>query len=414
MERATAKTGDRVVLGTALALGLVLTGHGGLAQVQDRAASTPAPVTVAFELVVEDPNGHPVTDLRLEEVEVVQDATRQEVRTFVAGPRPGHYELTYAPRSGKAGGVTVQVTRRGAKVRGPDGPRLEPRVILALSPLEAELTEVLEARAGARDLVVDVGVLRFEPLAGGVRHAVAVEIPLSALRFERGPEGARARLQVLARVRDAADPASRQHVTLDQVVEATAPTAIAVQRLVWTGTIVIGPGPHTIDVLIRDPVAERATTRTLAVDVPPPTDGLRLSSVVLLRPRSFFFLRDRAEGDDPLVYQGAPLMPTLELGLTAGVDTSVRFYVALYPAAGNPERVTLKAELLRDGTKVGEGPIELPKPEASGEVRYVGLLPTRSFPAGSYVLRLVAQQGATTAADEVPFVLSPEGPAIRR
>ena len=56
--------------------------------------------------------------------------------------------------------------------------------------------------------------------------------------------------------------------------------------------------------LVRDPAANRATTRTLAVEVPPPADGLRVSSVALLRPRSFFFLRDQVEGDDPLVYQG--------------------------------------------------------------------------------------------------------------
>ena len=193
--------------------------HAGLAQVGDRAASATPPVIVAFELVVEDAKGNPVTDLKPEEVEVVQDATRQSARTFQAGPRPGHYELSYAPLSGKAGGVTVRVTRRGAVARGPDGPGLKPRLIPALSPLEAELTGVLEARAGAGDLACDVAVLRFEPVASGVRHAVAVEIPLSELRFERIPAGGLGRLQVLARVRAAADPQVRQHVTLDQALE---------------------------------------------------------------------------------------------------------------------------------------------------------------------------------------------------
>ena len=407
-------TGNRLPLEAAFALGLALAGRSGLAQVENRAVSVTPLVTVAFELVVEDTKGNPVTDLELEEVEVVQDAARQKVSTFEAGSRPGHYELSYAPLSGKAGGVTVRVTRRGAVARGPDGPNLKPRVISALSPLEAELTGVLEGRAGASDLACDVAVLRFEPAAKGVRHAVAVEIPLSELRFAPGPAGAHARLQVLARVHAAADPEVRQHVTLDQAVEVATQSAIALQRLVWTGTVVVGPGRHTIDVLVRDPGAERVTTRTLAVEVPPVADGLRVSSVALLRPREFFFLRDQAEGDDPLVYQGAPLMPTLQLTLAGGAESYVRFYMALYPAAGSTEPVTLKAELLRDGAKVGEGPIALPKPEPNGEVRYVGMLPTRSFPVGSYVLRLVAQQGTTIAADEAPFVLSPGGPATLR
>jgi hypothetical protein len=399
-------------VGVAIALGLAFAGRGGFAQVGERAAATAPAVVVALELVVEDAKGSPVTDLRLEEVEVVQDATRQKVRTFQAGSRPGHYELSYVPLSGRAGGVTVRVARRGVVARGPDGPVLRPRVITTLSPLEAELTAVLEARAGAGDLTCDVAVYRFEPVAKGVRHAVAVEIPLSELRFAPGPPAARGRLQILARIRAQADPEVQQHVTLDQAVEVT--TAAVVQRLVWTGAVVLGPGRHTIDVVVRDPAAERVTTRTLSVDVPPPTDRLRMSSVILLRPREFFFLRDQAEGDDPFVHQGVPLMPALQVTLAAGAPTHVRFHVVLYPAAGTPEPVTLRAELLRDGAMVGKGPIALPKAEPDGEIPYVGLLPTASFPAGSYVLRLVAQQGGAAAAEEAPFVLSPEGPAPLR
>jgi hypothetical protein len=393
----------------AIALGLVLSGPAPV----EGGPATPR-VTVAFEIVVEDAKGDAVTDLRLEEVEVVQDAEKQKVGRFRAGPRPGVYEVSYSPLSGKPGSVTVRVVRPGVVVRGPDGPSLKPRVISALSPLEAELTAVLEGRPGASDLACDVAVLRFEPTAKGVRHSVAVEIPLSQLRFERMATGGRGRLQVLARVQADADPDVRQHVTLDQVVEVASDGAISVQRLVWTGTVVIGPGRHTIDVLVRDPGTGRATARTLAVEVPPPSDGLRMSSVTVLRPRGFFFLRDRAEGDDPLVYRGVPLMPTLQLTLAEGADTSVRFYVALYPAAGSPEPVVLGAELLREGTKVGEGPVALPKPEPGGEIRYVGEMRTAPFPAGAYVLRLVARQGTAVATAEAPFVLSPEGPAMRR
>ncbi|HEX9186657.1 MAG TPA: hypothetical protein VGB87_06290 [Vicinamibacteria bacterium] len=407
-------TGHGAALRTALLAGLLLAPRGGLPQVAAPVApAAPAP-TVAFELVVEDAGGRPVTDLRLEEVEVIQDATKQKVRTFRAGSRPGLYEITYVPFSGKPGGVTARVTRRGTVVRGPDGPSLKPRLLSALSPLEAELVPLLEARAGSSDLACDVAVFRFERVAKGVRHAVAVEIPLAELRFDRVPEGARGRLQVLARITPVGRPGERQHVTLDQAVEAESGSAVLIQRLVWTGTVVIAPGRHTVEVLVRDPATDRATTRTLAVDVPPPTEGLSSSSVVLLRPRSFFFLRDQAEGDDPLIHEGAPLMPSLRPVLQAGADTHLRFFVALYPVAGRAEPVSLKAELLRDGTKVGEAPIPLPKPEPSGEIRYVGLLATASFPAGAYALRLVARQGATAAAEEAAFDLSSAKPVPPR
>jgi hypothetical protein len=393
----------------AIALGLVLSGPVPV----ERSPAT-ARLTVAFEILVEDANGAAVTDLGLEEVEVVQDAEKQRIGTFRAGSRPGLYEVTYSPFSGKPGGVTARVLRRGAVVRGPDGPSLKPRVIASLSPLEAELTAVLEARPEAGDLLCDVTVLRFEPTAKGVRHSVAVEIPLSQLFFEPVETGRRGRLQVLAHIRADADPDVEQHVTLDRAVEVASEAAIGVQRLVWTGLVVIGPGRHTVDVLVRDPATSRATARTLALEVPPASDGLRMSSVTLLRPRDFFFLRDEAEGDDPLVFQGMPLMPALQLALPTGAEASVRFYVALYPASGRAEPVTMVAELLRDGTKVGEGPVALPGPEPGGEIRYVGLLQTAKLRAGGYVLRLVARQAAAVATAEAAFSISAEGAATKR
>jgi hypothetical protein len=123
----------------------------GVVSGEEGKAAAPAAVTVALEFRVEDLRGTPVSDIRIEEVEVVQDAVRQRIRTFEAKSRPGRYELTYSPRSGKAGGVTVRVTRRGTVMRGPDGgPSLKPRVISALSLVEAERTAVLEP-AGAGD-----------------------------------------------------------------------------------------------------------------------------------------------------------------------------------------------------------------------------------------------------------------------
>jgi hypothetical protein len=98
-------------------------------------------------------------------------------------------------------------------------------------------------------------------------------------------------------------------------------------------------------------------------------------------------------------------MPALQPTLTAAEESHARFHVALYPAAGSAEPVALKAEVLRDGAKMGEAPIALPKADASGHIRYVGLLATRPLGAGSFVLRLVATQGGATVAEDAAFVL---------
>jgi hypothetical protein len=48
----------------------------------------------------------------------------------------------------------------------------------------------------------------------------------------------------------------------------------------------------------------------------------------------------------------------------------------------------------------------LPPPEPNGEIRYLGTLATSTFRETSYVLRLVAQQATSTAAEETPFTIA--------
>ena len=87
----------------------------------------------------------------------------------------------------------MQVTRRGTVVRGPDGPSLKPRLLSALSPLEAELVPLLEARAGSSDLACDVAVFRFEPVAKGFRHVrIQFAEPLGAATIKFAPPNVQA------------------------------------------------------------------------------------------------------------------------------------------------------------------------------------------------------------------------------
>ena len=105
-------------------------------------------------------------------------------------------------------------------------------------------------------------------------------------------------------------------------------------------------------------------------------------------------------------------MPTLDLVVAAGASAQVRFLVSVYPDPKSPEPPTLLLELRRGEEVVGSVPVKLPPPESTGEIRYVGLMPTRTFRPAAYVLRLVARQGSTTASEETSFTVAPvEQPA---
>jgi len=362
------------------------------------------PPTVILEFVAEDANGRPIEDLTLQEVEVVQDATRQRVATFRALQQRGHYEVSYAPISGEAGRVTVRALRPRVAVRGPAGPFLEPRVVRALSPFEAEMTRVLEARPNADDIECWASVLRFESGPGGILHTFAVEVPLSELRLKEEQGRHRGRVQILTRVRSA-DSRFQRFLTEDLPLETGSELGFIGRPLVWTASIPLAPGRYNVDTLVREVVTERASVRTSVIDAPAATDDLRISSVILLQSRGSFFVRDTSK-DDPFVYHGNPLMPMLKATPTLGADEGVRFFVVLYPDSRSREAVTLHAELRRQGTMVGEVPIAVPAPEPSGEIRYIGFMPTKTFRAATYQLRLVARQGQAVATEEASFSVS--------
>jgi hypothetical protein len=383
------------------------------AALSDVQPSTEQGVTVLVQLVVQDAAGRPVTDLRLEEIEVVQEAERQRVRTLKALPRPGSYEVTYVPASGKAAGVTVRVLRPGTQVRGPDGPFLKPRILVPLSPLEAELTRVLETRPEASDLACQVAVLRFESGPKGVHHTVAVEVPLSALRWSLAEGRPRGRLQILARIKGP-DGRDLQRLSLDRPVEVASEAEASVQRLVWTGSFHLPPDRYTLDVVVRDPASQGATTRALAFEAPRTTGGLSMSSVTLLQPRGAVSLREDPS-DDPLFLDGAPLMPTLNLVLPVGAPAQARFFVTLYPDPRSKEPVSLRLEVYRSGTAVGGVDIPIPAADPNGEIRYVGVVPTRSFLEAPYALRLVARQGDVVVVEEASLTMTThqEEPRLR-
>jgi hypothetical protein len=362
-------------------------------------------LVIVVDVVVEDARKRPITDLKPTELEVVQDAERQKVASFKAQAVPGHYEITYAPLSGKIGSVTIRVLRPGSHVRGPQGDFLKPRIIRPPTALEAELERVLAARGEASDLRCLAAVFQFEPRTDGIHQAIAVEVPSSELRFTEDRGQLHGHLQILVRLKDETGRVV-ERLTLDRPVQTAAVARVgssAFGRLVWTGHVHLQAGSYTAETLVFEPGSGRATTRRLSFQAIA-SRALQLSSVSLLQPREFLHLAEPAP-DDPFVVAGTPVMPTLDLVVAAGADAQVRFFVTIYPDPKSVEAPTLLLELRRRDEVVGSVPLKLPPPE-SDQIRYVGLMPTRSFRPGVYVLRLVSQQASAAVSADASFTVA--------
>lgn len=169
-----------------------------LAQAGVVAAAAPPSYTVFVELVVETKRG-PVPDLRAEEVLLRQEGVQQELASVRPLLAPGNYEVSYVPRSGRPGPITVSILRAGAAARGLQGNLLQPRAVRNLDALQKQLSELALARPDAHDFLLLVSLFEFEAAPDGVHHVLAVEIPTTALGRDRlsGPA-----LQFFARLKD--------------------------------------------------------------------------------------------------------------------------------------------------------------------------------------------------------------------
>jgi thiol-disulfide isomerase/thioredoxin len=368
----------------------------------------PPPLMIVFDLRVEDAKGRPVSDLKAAELVVVQDHVPQAISQFTPKELPGHYEITYAPASGKAGLVTVMLKRLGTVARGGDGGGLKPRVVVPPSALAFELGRVLEARPDADDFRTLASVMHFEAAADGVHHTFAIEIPRGALAAPGVPVD---RVQIFARVADDQGRLVKQF-DIERSLGSASPTQSLIQRMVWTGQLHLRAGRYVLDTVVREPRSGRASVRRVAFEARDASPGLGLSSVALLHPMDSLTVRDQGrETDDPFLLDGEPLMPALDLQTSAAPGVKVEFFTIVYPDGARPDAVSLTLELVRDGKVVATVPLAAPTPDERGQVRYAGGMATRTLAPADYRLRLVARQGDAQASEETTFSVRSEASA---
>ena len=84
--------------------------------------------------------------------------------------------------------------------------------------------------------------------------------------------------------------------------------------------------------------------------------------------------------------------------------------MTLCPDAESSEPPNLSLELRQGEDLLGRVPVELPAPDSRGRVSYMGHLPTESFRAVPYTMRLVGRQGAEVVSEEASFELRPWEP----
>ena len=324
-----------------------------------------------------------------------------------------YYEIGYvSPPSASDGhfrSIAVKLARSGLTVHSRSGYFALPDTDAApLMPYELPMLAALAADPPPRPFDYSVAAFRFDQSSRGVQHTLLIEVPLERVTFQEN-QRARSyalRFTAMAVVKDQSGRVV-QHFSESYPLEGPMDRVPALKRgrIRFKRQFWLPPGRYTVWTVARDQATEQSSVKSLPLDVPAASDGIRISELSVIR--SVEPAGDAADlVEDPFRTGAIRVAPNLELPVSKAANTQISAYVTIYPgaAAGAP---ALTFEFIRDGKVIGRSAAQLPEPDETGRIKYVASFPTESFAPGEYSLRAVATKGSASVSSQTRFVLIP-------
>jgi VWFA-related protein len=312
-----------------------------------------------------------------------------------------HYLLTYTPKNelfdGRFHAIHVKVGRPGMQVFARKGYRaLHMRPSASPGSFEVAALALLGRAPLPNAFPIQAGGFSFPDPGRPGLSPVLVRVSTESLRFDVDAQRSTyaGQVAVVVRLRDGeghdVQTLSQQYVLTGEAkdVEAAKKGEILFYR-----EPDLPPGVYTMESIVLDEVASRGSVRMSTLTVPArDRAALGMSSLVLVT--RVEEMRATAQAPDggaagPLYVGRTLLYPNLGEPIRKTAGTELPFYFALY---GNAQGVTVTAQLLRNGQRVAEGPVQL-APSSGPRIQHVGRLSIGALAAGTYELRIGVNDG---------------------
>ena len=324
-----------------------------------------------------------------------------------------YYEIGYAsPPTAPDGhfrSIAVKLARQGLAVHSRSGYFALPDTDTSpMMPYELPMLAALAVDPPPRPFDYSVGAFRFDQSSKGVQHTLMIEVPLERITFQenRRTHTYALRFTAMALIKD---PTGRVVQRFSESYPLEGPMdrvpALKRGRIRFKRQFWLPPGRYTLWTIARDQATEQSSVKSLPLDVPEPSDGIRISELSVIR--SVDQAGEAADVvEDPFRTGAMRVAPNLDLPVSKAANTQISAYVTIYPGggAGVP---ALTFEFIRDGKTIGRSAAQLPEPDESGRIKFVASFPTEIFSPGEYGLRAVATKGAASASSQTRFVLIP-------
>ena len=317
-----------------------------------------------------------------------------------------HYEADYHPSSGKYDGhfrkIEVKLARADMRVESREGYFAIPDTGGAgtLRPFEMAGLSMLNAQPRAHAFDFQSAAFQFRPGASS-QSAIVFEFPGAALTASPQPAQKKHRLHAsLFAVVKSPDGSIVDRFGQDFLYEVPDDQLPGVQAtpIDYRHSFNLPAGHYTVESVLQDREAKRASTSTVEFDSPPAA-GVGLSSLMLVARADP--LTAEPDADDPLQFQGRELAPMLGGSLKASAQPLLYFVV--YPDRSIQETPRIRVEFFVDGEELEQKQDELPPPDSSGAIPVVVNAVTKP---GNCEIRITALQGFQTATRSVKYTVA--------
>jgi VWFA-related protein len=323
----------------------------------------------------------------------------------IGGDVETHYEANYNPSAGTYDGhfrkIEVKLKRADLRAEWREGYFAIPDMGGAetLRPFEIAGLMTLNAHPQPHAFEFRSVAFQFRPGANS-QSAIVFELPGAALTATPQPAQKKHRLHasLFAVVKDAnGEIVDRFGQDFLYQVPDDQLAGIQARPIDYKHAFSLPAGHYTVESVLLDREANRASTSTVEFDSPSPK-GVGLSSVMLVARADP--LTAEPDADDPLQFQGRDLVPMLSASLKASAQPLLYFVV--YPDKSMQETPRIRVQFLVDGEELEQKQDELPPPDSSGAIPVVVNAATKP---GSCEIRITASQGFQTATRSIKYTV---------
>lgn len=323
-----------------------------------------------------------------------------------------YYELTYAPGiktyDGSFRKIAVKMNSNDLHVQTRSGYiALPPSMAAAGGPLhayEVPLLTALDSPEPPHAFSYHSEALHFRGPQDQPVCELVMDVPLDVLTFDKkSADQMESRLSYVALLKDAKGEITKK---FQNDVPINVPDAklgaLKASHFIYTEHFELPSGHYLLETAVLDSTGNRISARKSSIVMPPPSPGLALSSVSIVR--STKDKEPSTNADDPMIVGSKVVSPTLNPVLKKS-DGDVSFYMVIYPDKKASAPPQLVMEFSKDGQVLGSGSPQLSAPDKDGRIRYVATVPLASLPPGQFMIRFLVKQGSESAEEPVSFTL---------